>query len=171
MNERPDEAASPSASELAAVAELWKRERRIFTTAFGGTSMLPSIAPGQQVTVQCGIEPEIGEVVMFLRDGQMGVHRLAARLHDAMLTWGDANPLPDDPVEPARVVGTIRDAPRFAMPEHRRALLRWLGAAPGDAARARRRLRLAYRLRGALAAGPVEFARKAFRALARAVRR
>ncbi len=170
MNDRPDVAASPSASELAAVAEMWKRERRTFVTAFGGTSMLPAIAPGQRVTVLCGVEPEIGDVVMFLRDNQVGVHRLVARLHGALLTWGDANPLPDEPVESERAIGTIQDVPRHAPSAYRGALLRWLGASSGDATQVRRRLQLAYRLRGAAAAGPVGFVRKAVRAIGRGLR-
>lgn len=164
MNERPCEAANPSASELAAVSELWKRERRTLVTAFGGTSMLPSIAPGQQVTVLCGVEPEIGDVVMFLREGQVGVHRLVARLRDGIVTWGDANPLPDEPAEPWRVIGTIKDAPPYAVLGYRRTLLRWLGASTGDMARVRQRLHLAYRLRSAITVGPAGFVHKVIRA-------
>jgi len=171
MTDRPDVAASPSASELAAVSELWKRERRTLVTAFAGRSMLPSIAPGQEVTVQCGVEPQIGDVVMFLRDGQVGVHRLVARLREEVLTWGDANPLPDEPAEPQRLIGIIKNAPSYALSGYRRALLAWLGASTGDPELVRRRLQLAYRLRGAIAAGPFGFMRKALRAARRGLGR
>jgi len=157
----------PSAGELEAVSQVWRRERRTLVTTFTGGSMMPSIAPGQQVSVECGIDPNIGDVVVFLRDNQVGVHRLVARCRDALLTWGDANSLPDEPVELARIVGTIRQVPPGPASLYRTVLLFWLG---GDVPRVRRRLQLAYRLRGALAAGPFGFVRKAARTLYRTVR-
>ncbi|HEY4944010.1 MAG TPA: S26 family signal peptidase [Rhizomicrobium sp.] len=164
-----DTVAGLSAGELEAVSQLWKRERRTLVTTFSGTSMMPAIAPGQEVAVECGVEPRIGDVAVFLRDDRIGVHRVVARCRDLLVTWGDANPLPDDPVDAAQVLGTISRVPPRPPSSYRTVLLAWLGAS--DPARLRRRLQLAYRLRGALAAGPAGFAAKAARALSRGSRR
>ena len=69
--------------------------------------MLPAIAPGQQVTVECGVDPVIGDVAVFRFDSQVGVHRVVACTADWVLTWGDANPLPDEPIAPPRLIGVI----------------------------------------------------------------
>ena len=161
----PETVAAPSASELKAISQLWRREGRTFVTTFAGTSMLPSIAPGEPVSVECGLVPEIGDVVMFLRDDQIGVHRLVAHCCDALVTWGDANPLPDFPIDTERVVGTIRGIPQRPASFYRSAVLFWI--ATNDLAKTHRRLQLAYRLHGAVAAGPLGFARKAGRSLQR----
>src|SRR5471032_298886 len=94
-----------SAAELRAVAALWKRERRVLATSFDGISMLPAVAPGQSVTLACGIEPRVGDVAVFLLENQVGVHRIVFSGPDFLLAWGDANALPDDPVMPERVLG------------------------------------------------------------------
>jgi hypothetical protein len=165
MTSGPETVATPSASELEAISSLWRREGRTLVTTFTGVSMMPNIAPGESVSVECGLAPEIGDVVMFLRDNQVGVHRVVARCGGALITWGDANPLPDFPVEFARIVGTIRQvAPRPAS-LYRAVVLIWLST--DDLAKMRRRLQFAYRLQGALTAGPIVFARKAWRALHR----
>ena len=91
-----------SADEIDAVGMLWKRQRRQFVTSFSGTSMLPAIAPGQLVTVDCGIEPAVGDVVVFRYSDQVGVHRVVARTASWLLTWGDNNPLPDEPIAPPK---------------------------------------------------------------------
>ena len=93
---------SLSADEIDAVGVLWKRQGRQFVTSFNGTSMLPAIAPGQLVTVTCGVEPVVGDVAVFRYSDQVGVHRVVARSSTWLLTWGDNNPLPDDPVTPDR---------------------------------------------------------------------
>ena len=160
--------ASPSASELEAISQLWRRDGRTLVMTFTGMSMMPSIAPGEPVSVECGLAPEMGDVVMFLRDNQVGVHRVVARCCDALVTWGDANPLPDFPVESERVVGTIRQIPPGPASLYRAAILFWI--CTDDLAKMHRRLQFAYRLHGALAAGPLGFARKAWRGLYRTLR-
>src|ERR1700733_2001594 len=62
-----------TAEQLDAVAEIWKRERREFATFFDGTSMMPAIAPGEQVVVLCGVEAAVGDVILFRFDNQIGV--------------------------------------------------------------------------------------------------
>jgi hypothetical protein len=93
------------ARELAAIATLWKRERRTFTASFGGVSMLPTIAPGAPIEVLCGDEAAPGDVILFLHRGQVVVHRLLEVRGEWMLTRGDANPIPDLPVRREALVG------------------------------------------------------------------
>jgi hypothetical protein len=85
---------------LMAVASLWKKTNREFIAAFGGTSMLPSIAPGQNVKVRCGEEARIGNVIVTVGDGMPIVHRLVAIDPKGrwLLTRGDANVFPDIPL-------------------------------------------------------------------------
>jgi hypothetical protein len=157
----------PSAAELGAIAELWKRERRKFTTSFGGTSMLPTIAPGQQVVVECGRDPVVGDVVVFRRDDRVTVHRLTARAGNSLLTWGDANWLPDEPVDSSDVVGVVPDVAPGP-----RTFLRMVGPAvfatwlcPVD--RLGARIRFAYRVEWLLRQGVPVFAGAVFRAMRR----
>jgi hypothetical protein len=156
-----------SAAELAAVATLWKRERRKFETSFGGTSMLPTIAPGQQGVVECGCDPIVGDVVVFRRDDRVMVHRLAARSGTWLLTWGDANWLPDEPVDSADLIGVVRGVASGPKSLLRvivaRAFATWL--CPRD--RLAPRLRLAYRVESLWQQGILVFSRTAFRALRR----
>jgi hypothetical protein len=168
MTPTPKAVVGPSARELEAISHLWRDERRTLVMAFTGTSMMPNIAPGEPVSVECGLSPEIGDVVMFLRDNQIGVHRLVARCCGALITWGDANPLPDVPVEPASVVGTIRSVPPVPASLYRTAILSWIGTE--ELIKVQRRLQFAYRLHGALAAGPVGFVQKIRRVLLRTLR-
>ncbi|HKO02225.1 MAG TPA: S24 family peptidase, partial [Thermoanaerobaculia bacterium] len=100
------------ARELAAIATLWKRERRTFTASFGGVSMLPTIAPGAPLEIVCGDEATTGDVILFLHRGQVVVHRLLATRGDWMLTRGDANPVPDLPITRDALVGRVA-APRY----------------------------------------------------------
>ncbi len=160
-------AAPLSQAELEAVATIWKRQRRELSTAFGGTSMLPAIAPGHDVIVDCGREPGVGDVAVFRFGNQLGVHRVAARGTSWLLTWGDANPLPDEPIAPAQVLGVIRDPAAFRRGAAR-AMLLWFIAAPGASAeRLTRRVRLLYAAKTAYARGPIVFVGKALRALFR----
>ena len=156
-----------SAAELGAVATLWKREQREFETSFGGNSMLPTIRPGQRVVVQCGRDPVVGEVVVFRRDDRVMVHRLTARSGTWLLTWGDANWLPDEPVDSADLIGVVRGVAngpksllRVILP---RTFATWL--CPVD--RLTSRIRLAYRVESLWQQGILVFTRTAFRALRR----
>jgi hypothetical protein len=160
-----------SAAEIDAVGVLWKREGRRFVTSFNGTSMLPSIAPGQAVTVCCGIEPMVGDVAVFRHGGQVGVHRVVLRSDDWLLTWGDNNPLPDDPVSLARLVGTIREVPPAASRSLRRRLVLWFLGSPRQTIDALTyRVRLVYRARAVWRQGPLVFAGTLLRALLRRIR-
>jgi hypothetical protein len=158
-----------SAEAIDAVGVLWKRQGRQFVTSFSGTSMLPAIAPGQPVAVACGIEPAVGDVAVFRYSDQVGVHRVVARTGSWILTWGDNNPLPDEPIAPDRVIGTIRGAPPASRSLRRRLLLRLLGAPRQPLDVLTHRLRLVYSARAAWGRGPLAFAGLLLRALLRRV--
>lgn len=155
---------SLSAAELEAVFALWRGERHKIVTSFDGTSMLPAIAPEQQVTVECGAKPAVGEVIVFQLGGQVGVHRLVARTAAWLMTWGDANSLPDIPIDPARVVGVVRDVPPARRSLRRALLLRFLASHDTQAEALANRVRRLHGARAAWRRGPLFFAAKALRA-------
>jgi hypothetical protein len=99
-----------------------------------GTSMVPSIHPGDLLTIQRAGLSEIssGEVVLFLQKGRLFVHRVvdrkvavtAAGLGGAcLITRGDRLRHDDPPVfSPAllgRVVSIERDNRKVELPSHR----------------------------------------------------
>jgi hypothetical protein len=166
------DSADLSAPELQAVAAIWRRERRILSTSFSGTSMLPHIAPGQAVRVLCGHIPVKGDVVVCHFDNQLRVHRVVARTpaSDAtgwLLTWGDNNPLPDAPTRWPQVIGVLEGQGVSRMTGGRHLLLRSLTWRCVDAGQLARRVALSYRIRAAWQAGPLVFAIKSIRALLR----
>jgi len=158
---------SLSAEEIDAVGVLWKRQGRQFETSFSGLSMLPAIAPGQLVAVNCGIEPAVGDVAVFRYSDQVGVHRVVARTAAWILTWGDNNPLPDEPIGPDRVIGAIRGVPVGSQSLRRRLLLRFLGSPRQPIDVLTHRIRLVYRAQTAWGQGPLVFAGLLMRALLR----
>lgn len=131
--------------------------------------MLPAIAPGQPVSVNCGIEPAVGDIAVFRYSDQVGVHRVAARTAYWILTWGDNNPLPDEPIAPVGVIGVIRDVPAAAQTLRRRLLLRFLGSPRQPIDVLTHRVRLVYRARTAWGQGPLVFAGLLLRVLLRRV--
>ena len=162
---RAPESLSPL--ELESIATLWRRSRREFVTCFNGSSMLPAIAPAQQVIVECGVEPAPGDIIVFRSENQVRVHRLVARTATWLLTWGDANPLPDDPIEPMRVIGIVHNVPAAPRSLRRAILLRLLVSPRLPLNVLSRRVRRFYGMRAAWAQGPLVFAGKALRAVFR----
>ena len=160
---------SLSAAEIDGVASLWKRGGREFVTSFNGTSMLPAIAPGQQVTVTCGVEPVVGDVAVFRYNDHIGVHRVVARSETWLLTWGDANPLPDEPVLPARIIGVIRDVAEAPKSLRRSLLVLFLRSPRQPVELLTRRIQLVYRVRTVWKQGPRVFASTLSRALLRRI--
>jgi Peptidase S24-like len=158
-----------SAAEIDGVASLWRRESREFTTSFNGTSMLPAIAPGQLVSVACGTEPVVGDVAVFRYGSQVGVHRVVARTKTWLLTWGDNNPLPDEPIPPALVIGVIRDVASAPKSLRRKLLLWFLGSPRQPIERLTQRVRRVYRIRSVWGQGPLIFAGTSLRALLRRI--
>jgi hypothetical protein len=133
--------------------------------------MAPALASGAEVRLLCGEGGAAGDIIAFLHEGRVLLHRVVAASpeHGWILTRGDARLLPDAPIRRGEdVIGrvtAIRDGDSFVpVPEAPRAtalqravlwpLLATLrgGAAPGSAlvrslVRARRGLR---RVSGAL---------------------
>jgi len=159
--------ASLSPAQVEGIAQLWRRNRRELVTSFSGTSMLPAIAPGQRVTVQCGVDAAVGDVAVFHLGNQVAVHRVVARGDTWSLTWGDANPLPDEPIAPLRIIGSIRDAPAGPRSFLRALLLRLVASPRTSHERLTRRIRLIHGMRTAWTQGPVFFAGKALRVVLR----
>ena len=160
--------ASLSLAEMEAVAALWRGGRRELRTSFSGTSMLPAIAPGQPVTVACGERPRVGDVAVFRYEERIGVHRVVRDNAPAwLLTWGDANALPDGAIAPSQVIGVVAGAPAATPSLARRVLLRAIAPAGIDAARLNRRIAFAHGLRRAWARGPRFFLRKCLHRLLR----
>src|SRR5882724_5631492 len=160
---------SLSAAEIDAVGVLWKRQRREFVTAFSGTSMLPAIVPGQLVAVTCGIEPVVGDVAVFRYSDHVGVHRVVARSPAWLLTWGDNNPLPDEPILPVSVIGAIRDVPAPTLPLRRKLLLWFLKSPQQPIEVLTHRVRLVYRAQTVWKQGSLVFAGTLLRALLRRI--
>jgi hypothetical protein len=133
--------------------------------------MLPAIAPGQQVVVDCGAEPSVGDVALFRFDKQVGVHRIVMRNATWLLTWGDANALPDEPIEPTQVIGIVRNAPAGPRSLRRALLLTLLARRSTPVDVLARRLKLVYHIRSVWGAGVLVFARTAVRAVFRRLSR
>lgn len=85
---------------LEAVASLWRKTGRQLRARFGGSSMVPALPPGTEVLLRCGETGGTGDVIAFLADGRLVVHRVVARAPDGSwtLTRGDARVLPDVPI-------------------------------------------------------------------------
>jgi signal peptidase I len=100
------------AKVTAAAASLWRSQRREIVAAFGGDSMVPTIAPGEELKIQCGAAAKIGDVVFFLHDGRAIVHRVVAINRRGLWTHGDANLLPDGYIAAGDVIGVVTSVSR-----------------------------------------------------------
>jgi Peptidase S24-like len=97
-----------------------------------GTSMLPSVWPGDLLTIQSAAYDEAGpgDIVLVLRDKRFFVHRLVERRLDpdciSWVTRGDAMPHCDPPAAASELLGRvvgIRRANRSFVPNRRVLLL------------------------------------------------
>jgi hypothetical protein len=116
--------------ELKAIAALWRKTGRELVASFAGNSMLPAIAAGQRVRIQCNPETiQPGDVIVTARDSMI-VHRAILCTADAILTRGDANILFDLPIAPADVIGRVEAVEAsdvfIATPQHRESALQRL---------------------------------------------
>jgi len=81
--------------------------------------MLPALWPGEKVWVEQTNVDELqnGDVIVFVRDHQLVVHRVVgiakSTNRTALTTRGDAQLEDDVPVEPRDVVGVVRAVRRF----------------------------------------------------------
>lgn len=111
----PSMASPPEVSTHAKVSlatELLRQGGSVLLTT-RGTSMLPSIWPGDLLTIQgvaCN-EVVAGDIVLVLRDRRFFVHRLVGlRLGQDGLLWvtrGDAMPHDDPPAAASEVLGRV----------------------------------------------------------------
>jgi len=120
--------------------------------------MLPAIAPGQTVTVECGRVPGLGDVAVFRYRSDVYVHRVVALGVAWLLTWGDANSLPDEAITPSSVIGVIPAAPSVARKWWRAALVRTITRGVNSPELLTRRVRFLYSARDAWRRGPHVFA-------------
>jgi len=156
------EIAALEGENLAAVASLWRKTGRELRARFGGSSMEPTLPPGAEVLLRCGETGAPGDIIAFVADGHLVVHRVVARARDGgwTLTRGDARALPDAPIrDPEAILGRVAGVWRgesledpAAPPDslRRRFVLRFccalLGASPGAGAAALRSIHTATRL-------------------------
>ena len=99
---------------LEALCDTWKLHRREIWITVQTASMLPGIAVGARVRIQCQSEPPaLGSVIAYRREGSLIVHRLIDRVTDTQgetvytVCRGDANPESDPPVAVDRFVGVV----------------------------------------------------------------
>jgi hypothetical protein len=74
-----------------------------------GTSMLPSIWPGDVLSIEPKSGEEIvpGDIVLVARDGRFFIHRLIEKSSAAWITRGDSLPQADAPVASVQVLGKV----------------------------------------------------------------
>jgi signal peptidase I len=78
-----------------------------------GASMVPSILPGDLISVQRAVVSEIscGEIVMYVREGRMFVHRMVGRTDSPelslLITRGDRLRYNDPPVSSSELLGKV----------------------------------------------------------------
>jgi hypothetical protein len=111
----PPEVCTDAKVDLA--AELLRHGSSVLLKA-RGTSMLPSLWPGDLLTIQSVTLDEVvaGDIVLVLRDHRFFVHRLVGlRLRQDCLLWvtrGDAMPHDDPPAAASEVLGRVANIRR-----------------------------------------------------------
>jgi signal peptidase I len=113
--------------KLGLVAEMLRGRGTVRLKAWG-VSMLPSLWPGDLLTIQSATHDEVvpGDIVLVMRDNRFRVHRLAERQQDqdyvSWITRGDAMPHNDPPVAASELLGRVsgvRRANRSFVPSRR----------------------------------------------------
>lgn len=74
-----------------------------------GSSMLPVIWPGDEITVmRCDYaELQTGQVILYRRNARLTAHRIERKTQDHLVTQGDSLVSFDPPVLPGEVVGRV----------------------------------------------------------------
>ena len=104
-------------TRLELTAELLERGQRV-SLRVQGASMLPSLFPGDVLTIRRCDPREIvaGDIVFFLREGRCFAHRVAERMTGAsacrLRTRGDALADCDPPVSESEVLGRVTHVER-----------------------------------------------------------
>lgn len=70
-------------------------------------SMEPTLSTGDLVLVRAGEDCAVGDVVVYQEGSSLVIHRVIALEEDEVLTQGDANNVPDDPVPHSRIKGKM----------------------------------------------------------------
>jgi hypothetical protein len=135
MPSKPEDREDP---KLGLAAEILRCRGTVYLKAWG-TSMLPSVWPGDLLTIQSAAHDEIfpGDIVLVLRDNRFFVHRLVERRGSkdcaSWITRGDAVPQNDPPAATCEMlgrVGSIRRANHNFVPSRRlsplRAAMAWM---------------------------------------------
>jgi SOS-response transcriptional repressor LexA len=109
--------------KLDLAAEVLQSGGRIRLQALG-TSMLPSIWPGDVLSIESrpGEEAVPGDIVLVARDHRFFVHRLIEKHNSLWITRGDSLPQNDPPVGESQVLGkvsAIHRRDRVIVPSHR----------------------------------------------------
>jgi Peptidase S24-like len=103
---------APGETKLGLAAELLRGHGTLHLKA-RGTSMLPSVWPGDLVTIQSVADDEavVGDILLVLRDNRFFVHRLVERrlVQDCLLLImkGDAMPHNDPPATASQLLGRV----------------------------------------------------------------
>jgi len=86
-----------------------------------GSSMLPTLWPGDRLTIESVTVGQVvpGDLVLYMREGRFFVHRLIKKLNDnSLITRGDCLADPDAPVPAQEFLGKVvqvqRDGMKFA---------------------------------------------------------
>jgi len=74
-----------------------------------GTSMLPSVWPGDVLSIEPAPGKDVvpGDIVLVVRDGRFFVHRLIEKRESHWITRGDSLPQNDPPLAEAQVLGKV----------------------------------------------------------------
>jgi Peptidase S24-like len=127
----PDTKDSPGDPKFSLAAEMLHDYGEVRLKAWG-TSMLPSVWPGDLLTIQSVAHEEVvpGEIVLVLRESRFLIHRLVERRKDvgciSWITRGDAMPHNDPPAAASELLGRvtgIRRGNRIFVPCRRVSLL------------------------------------------------
>jgi signal peptidase I len=124
MSHTPENCEDP---KLGHAAEMLLSRNIVFLKAWGA-SMLPSVWPGDLLTIESAACDEVvpGDIVLMTRDNRFVVHRLVERRRDqdrfSWITRGDAMPHNDPPAVESELLGrvaSIRSVNRSFVPSRR----------------------------------------------------
>ena len=102
-------------ARIVALASSLRAPNRSIESTVEGMSMGQGLPPGSRIRIELieRAQYDTGEVVAYLFDGQVIVHRVVHRgrigvAAGHVLTRGDATLVPDPPVEHARILGPVK---------------------------------------------------------------
>ncbi len=73
-----------------------------------GSSMSPTLSPGCEIEIApLTSPPALGELLVFVADDTLVIHRLVRRWRGLWITQGDGRTLPDKAIPPQAVLGRV----------------------------------------------------------------